>query len=209
MTSIYSRPGPPGKVPTSFFPPRPGPPAPLRSTGYAHLALSLDKLLNYNSRMSVWMPTREVVANTFNRHDFAFCWSHSEMAPLIVGLGYDWAIEQTAKCIQELVDLTRPAPLQAQHFIPPPLTITNQSAAQLDLPDESVDAVVMDPPYYDNVMYAELSDFFYVWLKRTAGHVYPELFTRALTDKEQEAVANPAQFKGEKGEKALAGRPRS
>ena len=64
----------------------------------------------------------------------------------------------------------------------------------------------MDPPYYDNVMYAELSDFFYVWLKRTAGHVYPDLFTRALTDKEQEAVANPALFKGEKGAKALAGR---
>ena len=37
---------------------------------------------------------------------------------------------------------------------------------------------MMDPPYYDNVMYAELSDFFYVWLKRTAGHVVPELFTR-------------------------------
>ena len=49
-------------------------------------------------------------------------------------------------------------------------------------------------PYYDNVMYAELSDFFYVWLKRTAGHVFPELFTRTLTDKQNEAVANPAKF---------------
>ena len=52
-------------------------------------------------------------------------------------------------------------------------------------------AVVMDPPYYDNVMYAELSDFFYVWLKRTAGYVFPELFRRRLTDKDNEAVANP------------------
>ena len=67
----------------------------------------------------------------------------------------------------------------------------------------------MDPPYYDNVMYAELSDFFYVWLKRTAGHVFPELFRRQLTDKENEAVANPARFaggKGGKGARALAGR---
>ena len=47
----------------------------------------------------------------------------------------------------------------------------------------------MDPPYYDNVMYAELSDFFYVLLKRTAGHVFPQLFTRQLTDKDNEAVA--------------------
>jgi adenine-specific DNA methylase len=173
---------------------------------FGYLALSMDKLRDYNSRMTRWHNKREVMVNTFDSHNFAMRWSYAEMAPLIVGLGYDWAIEQTAKCIKELVELTRPAPLQAQHFIPPPLTITNHSAASLELPDQSVDAVVMDPPYYDNVMYAELSDFFYVWLKRTAGHVYPELFTRALTDKEQEAVANPAQFKGEKGAKALAGK---
>ena len=54
-------------------------------------------------------------------------------------------------------------------------------------------------------MYAELSDFFYVWLKRTAGHVFPAWFRRRLTDKDSEAVANPARFKGEKGAKALAG----
>ena len=192
---------------------------------FGYLALSLDKLLNYNSRMSVWMPTREVVANTFNRHDFAFCWSHAEMALLIVGLGYDWAIEQTAKCISELVDLTRPDidakshrkkkgkidPLQqkaifdSETFTPPPITISCKSGDSLDhIENQSVDVVVMDPPYYDNVMYAELSDFFYVWLKRTAGYVYPELFTRTLTDKENEAVANPAKFKGIKGAKKLA-----
>jgi putative DNA methylase len=74
------------------------------------------------------------------------------------------------------------------------------------LAEGSVDCVVMDPPYYDNVMYAELSDFFYVWLKRTAGQVFPELFRRQLTDKENEAVANPAKFKGQKGAKARAGR---
>ena len=186
---------------------------------FAYLALSLDKLLNYNSRMSVWMSTREVVANTFNRHDFAFAWSHAEMAPLIVGLGYDWAIEQTAKCIGELVDLVRPdidvkaARNTRRHadffapppFTPPPVTITCQSGDNLDhLEDGSVDLVVMDPPYYDNVMYAELSDFFYVWLKRTAGYVYPELFRRALTDKEHEAVANPAKFKDQQGARDLA-----
>ena len=65
----------------------------------------------------------------------------------------------------------------------------------------------MDPPYYDNVMYAELSDFFYVWLKRTAGLLFPEEFSDYLTDKDREAVANPAKFKGKKGgAKNLAGR---
>ena len=192
----------------------------VRKAAYGYLALSLDKLLNYNSRMSVWMPTREVMANTFNRHDFAFCWSHAEMSPLVTGLGYDWAIEQTAKCVDELVALSVRTPGSApptprfstrsreadQPPPPPPVTVTCKPGDSLDhIRDASIDAVVMDPPYYDNVMYAELSDFFYVWLKRTAGHVFPELFRRQLTDKENEAVANPAKFQGVKGARALAG----
>lgn len=181
---------------------------------FVYLALAMDKMLNYNSRMSVWMPTREVVANTFNRHDFAFCWSHAEIDPLITGLGYDWAVEQTGKCVDELVNLVRPDASEEGQLIrstaavaPSPVTITCGSGDALHhISEASVDVVVMDPPYYDNVMYAELSDFFYVWLKRTAGQVVPELFTRRLTDKENEAVANPVKFAGEKGAKALAGR---
>jgi len=80
----------------------------LTRAALGYLCIGLDKMLNYNSRMSVWMPTREVVANTFNRHDFAFCCSHAEMAPLIVGLGYDWAFRQVAKCIDELIQLVNP-----------------------------------------------------------------------------------------------------
>ena len=189
----------------------------VQRAAYVYLAFSIDKLLNYNSRMSVWMPTRAVVANTFNRHDFAFCWSHAEMVPLLMGLGYDWSINQTAKCIDELVALVRPNANgsvgdlfhegSTETHIPPPITITCKLGDSLDhIMDESTDLIVMDPPYYDNVMYAELSDFFYVWLKRTAGQVVPELFRRQLTDKENEAVANPAKFQGQKGAKALAGR---
>jgi adenine-specific DNA methylase len=87
------------------------------------------------------------------------------------------------------------------------VTITCKSGDHLDhIEGNTIDVVVMDPPYYDNVMYAELSDFFYVWLKRTAGYVEPSLFRRLLTDKDHEAVANPARFKGQKGAKVLAGR---
>jgi adenine-specific DNA methylase len=186
---------------------------------FGYLALSLDKLRDYNSRLTHWHSGREVVAGTFDRHDFAFKWSYVEMAPLIVGLGYDWAIEQTAKCIAELVDLVRPDIdvkaarkygtqgdlLAVRSFSPPPVTVTCRSADNLEhLADESIDAVIIDPPYYDNVMYAELSDFFYVWLKRTAGYVYPELFRRPLTDKDNEAVANPSKFHGMRGAQALA-----
>ena len=182
----------------------------VRKAAYGYLALSLDKLRDYNSRMTRWHVNREVMVNTFDRHDFSFKWSYAEMAPLIVGLGYDWAIEQTAKCIRELVVLIRPDAdskignlfddANTAEYTPPPVTITCKPGDSLDhIEDGSIDVVVMDPPYYANVMYAELSDFFYVWLKRTAGHVFPELFRRHLTDKDNEAVANPARFKGEKG----------
>ncbi len=186
----------------------------VRCAAYGYLALSLDKLCDYNSRMSVWHSNREVMAHTFTQHDFSFKWSYAEMAPLIVGAGYDWAIKQTAKCIKELVALVRPdgegdmvAEMHGAECAPPPITITCKPGDSLDhIADNSIDAVVMDPPYYDNVMYAELSDFFYVWLKRTAGHVFPDLFRRNLTDKDNEAVANPVRFRGEKGVKARAGR---
>jgi adenine-specific DNA methylase len=193
----------------------------VKKAAFIYLSFSLDKLRDYNSRMTRWHSNREVMAGTFDRHDYAFKWSYAEMAPLVVGLGYDWAIEQTGKCIQELIELARPdinikqsqkkgnqlELLPTESPSPPEakITITNESGDNLYyLEDKSIDAVVFDPPYYDNVMYAECSDFFYVWLKRTAGYIYPELFTRQLTDKENEAVANPAKFQGEKGAKKLA-----
>ena len=189
----------------------------VREAAYGYLALSIDKVLNYNCRMTRWIVPRQVVASKFDRHDFAFVWSYAEMAPLVSGAGYDWALTNTSKCIKELLDLTgfefSPSgslPLdpssESTGRTPPRLTVTCKSGDSLDhIPDGSVDAVVMDPPYYDNVMYAELSDFFYVWLKRTAGHVLPELFRRLLTDKDSEAVANPMRFRGKPGAKALAG----
>ena len=190
----------------------------LRKAAYGYLALTLDTLLNYNNRAGRWDSTTGRVRSIFDRHDFAFVWSYAEMAPLVASVGYDWAMEKTAKCIGELVALVDPASAGGARGLldaaesrsptePPPVTITCKSGDNLDhIADGAVDIVVMDPPYYDNVMYAELSDFFYVWLKRTAGHVFPELFRRKLTDKENEAVANPARFAGQPGARALAGR---
>lgn len=191
----------------------------LQRAALVYLAIALDKVVNYNARTTRWDLTIGRVRSVFDSHNFAMVWSYAEMAPLSPDLGYDWALEQTAVCVDELVAMTcapgafsgpqagldfdGAAPVVAR----PPVTLTCKSGDSLDhIADASVDAVVMDPPYYDNVMYAELSDFFYVWLKRTAGYVYPDLFRRQLTDKENEAIANPAKFKDQKGAKALAGR---
>ena len=188
----------------------------VRQAAYGYLALTLDTLLNYNNRAGRWDNTTGRVRSIFDRHDFAFVWSYAEMAPLVSGVDYDWAIDKTAKCIKELVALVRPEENNGSgslfsddtvRYSPPPVTITCKPADSLEhIEAGSIDVVVMDPPYGANVMYAELSDFFYVWLKRTAGHVFPELFRRQLTDKDNEAVANLARFRGQKGAKALAGR---
>ena len=192
----------------------------VRRAAYGYLALSLDKLLNYNSRMSVLghVPT----GRSYGQHLRPSRLSRSGgLTPRWRLSSWAWAttglIKQTAKCIGELVALVRPdanddagglfAEATADTHPRPPLTITCKPGDSLDhIADGTVDLVVMDPPYYDNVMYAELSDFFYVWLKRTAGHVFPELFRSHLTDKDNEAVANPARFRGQKGAKALAER---
>src|SRR5581483_2174032 len=175
----------------------------------AYLAVALDKMVDYNSLGLSWHATREVLEHTFRMHSFSFKWSYAEMAPTIPGLGYDWVVKQVGKCVGELIELlgqssgsgklsfTAPRPK-------PEVRITCASADLLPVEDATVDCVVMDPPYYDNVMYAELSDFFYVWLKRTAGLLYPELFALHLTDKDREAVANPSKFFNQKRPKDLA-----
>lgn len=185
-----------------------------------YITLAIDTLINYNARSCRWDSTIHRVRSVFDRHDFAFVASYAEMAVLVPGLGYEWALDKTARCIKELIALTSPntsappppgpllqttGPAVEPRAAPPVVISCGSGDSMTHLADGAVDVVVMDPPYYDNVMYGELSDFFYVWLKRTAGLLYPDLFMAPLTDKENEAVANPALHRGKKGAKALAG----
>jgi putative DNA methylase len=66
--------------------------------------------------------------------------------------------------------------------------VSQSSATELPYPDNYFDAVFTDPPYYDNVTYSDLSDFFYVWLKRSIGDLYPELFSTPLAPKSQKKL---------------------
>lgn len=161
-----------------------------------YLGIAFNKAPNYNSRSSIWHPARTSMANTFNRHDYSFNWSHGEFDAAANLL--PWCVDQIVDAYKGLAELLKPAAssLNQVAFEFGPLTQLQGNAARLAaLADGSVDLVVTDPPYYDNVMYAELADFFYVWLKRTVGQLYPEWFSAPLTEKEAEAVANPARFK--------------
>ena len=189
---------------------------------WAYVALALDKLISTNSLLCRWHPNRQVVAGTFDRHDFGFKWSYSEMAVDIESLGLEWAINDVGQCIGKLTEMVGylpangksnavpaliDAPAAAGGIMPPPAAkVVSGDARMLEIDDASVDAVVFDPPYHNNVNYAELSDFFYVWLKRTAGYVLnDDLFADHLTDKVNEAIASPARFKAQ-AEAANAGR---
>lgn len=187
----------------------------IRKAAYVYLAFSLDKFRDYNSRQTRWHVQREVMVNTFDSHNFAMKWAYAEMAIALEGFGFDWVVSQTEESLTRICKLVDRTGATAGTLFAvgkdegdhAGITVSCKPAGSLDhVSDATVDAVVMDPPYGANVMYAELSDFFYVWLKRTAGLVFPELFTRYLTDKSSEAVANKAHFKGQKGADALANR---
>ena len=177
-----------------------------RKAAWCYVALAMDKLINTNSLHCRWHPNRQVVAGTFDRHDFGMKWSYSEMAIAIEGLGLEWALNDLDDCLRQLIQMSghqQEDPSkgklmdmgQGETLTAPPSRVIIGPAQDTDLPSASVDAIVFDPPYHNNVNYAELSDFFYVWLKRTAGYVLGNsLMAPHLTDKVNEAIASPARF---------------
>jgi putative DNA methylase len=173
-----------------------------------YLAFAIDKACDRNARLSFWDTGRQVVQHVFERHDFSFKWAYAEMT--IPNDGFDWAVSQIANSYKGIYDLANPPQKTLSskgNKQNQSCNITRGDATNLPhLTDSSIHLICIDPPYYDNVMYAECSDFFYVWLKRTVGDIYPEFFTDELTDKDNEAVANVARFaamgKGKKKELA-------
>ena len=148
-----------------------------------YLQYMIDKCLDYNSVQTRWEYTRGVIKGTFGRHDFGPKWSFGEMISTGPNSGLKWAKSQIMDAYEGMCSLVGKNNSN--------LTILHGSASNLSIPSKSVDVICVDPPYYNNVEYAELSDFFYVWEKIILKEYYPELFSRRLTNKQDEAVANP------------------
>jgi len=143
-----------------------------------YLAFSVSKVADRNNTISTYQPSIEMFVNTFGRGALRMTWECPEIVPIYETTGYGTAIESILK----VIELLSPVDIPTQK-------VTQSSATDLPYPDNYFDAVFTDPPYYDNVPYSYLSDFFYVWLKRSVGDLYPELFMTPLTPKSKEIVA--------------------
>ncbi len=157
-----------------------------------YLQFMIDKGVDYNSRQTRWEYTRGIVKGNFGRHDFSVKWTFGEMIFSGPNSGAAWALSQVIDAYKGMAELLAPLhrQLKGKEL---PVRILYGTAAHMDVPDCSVDLVCIDPPYYNNVQYAELSDYFYVWQRRTLRDLYPDIFRRRLTNKGDEAVANPAR----------------
>jgi putative DNA methylase len=162
------------------------------ATAYAdavatYLGIIASKATVFHNTLSRWRAGEGKSAPAFGRQAIPMVWDFAEVNPF-AGAGGDLSgvVDGTVKALGNLP--SAPAGY----------------ARQLDA-TEAVNGVrqpliVTDPPYYDNISYADLSDFFYVWLRRSLGDVYPNLFSTLLTPKGQELIATPYRFGGSKDE---------
>jgi putative DNA methylase len=157
-----------------------------------YLQFAIDKGLDYNSAQTRWEYTRNIVKGTFSRHDFSVKWTFGEMVFCGPRSGFAWCISQIIDAYTGLVELHSASKTGSAKII------TGSATNMKDVDDKSVDAVCFDPPYYAKVQYAELSDYFYVWHRKTLKDLYPGILVGKQTDKDSEAVANPTRHGGTK-----------
>ena len=142
----------------------------------SYLGIVLNKAADLNNGFCQWRADLESINHLFSRQALPMLWDYGEANLCGSSSGsfesiLQYPLKAIEYCSMSCLDAAK---------------ITQSSATNLSHPDNFFDAVFTDPPYYNSVPYADLSDFFYVWLKRTVGNLYPELFSTPLTPKNGE-----------------------
>ncbi len=150
------------------------------ATAYAdaaavYMAFAVDKCSDYWSSICSWHNSGEKMRNTFGRQAIPMVWDYAEANPMCGSSG-NWMamVDWTWQALE-----TTPAKVDGR-------------ASQEDAQTQSMSAgkiLSTDPPYYDNIGYADLSDFFYVWLRRALKPIFPDLFATLAVPKAEELVA--------------------
>jgi putative DNA methylase len=148
-----------------------------------YLAFALSKTVDYGSSISSWHSSKEIIRNTFARQAIPMTWDYAEANVFSASSGnFLTAVDYVAG---DVAASGAGAPGHVSQII----------AQKNSFPTRPV-VVSTDPPYYDNIAYADLSDYFYVWLKRSLANVWPDLFRRLTTPKAEELVATPYRHGG-------------
>jgi len=152
------------------------------------LALCASKMAVFHCSLARWRPDATKTAPAFGRQAISMAWDFAECQPF-AGAGGDWqgVVSGAASALDRLV----------------PLAKGHTSQADAATRDYSGYLISTDPPYYDNVPYGDLSDFFYIWLRRSLRDVYPDLFSTMLVPKAGELVANTQRHGGIEGASAF------
>lgn len=151
-----------------------------------YLAFMVDKLADRSSAISSWDSSRELIRNVFARQAIPMTWDYAEVNPLS-GSGGSFA-----SMVEQVVGALGALPAR------PRCDAVQRDAAKTEGLSNLL--VSTDPPYYDNIGYADLSDFFYVWMRRSLRAVFPQTFATLVTPKADELVAVPFHFEGGKME---------
>jgi putative DNA methylase len=147
-----------------------------------YVAFAVSKSADYNSSLVVWSPGRDQAKSTFARQALPMVWDFAEVNPLAEAAGDPiTSIDGIAEAVEALPRGNRGE-------------VRQLDATRLDWPSGLVGCT--DPPYYDNIGYADLSDFFYVWLRYSLESVLPQSTSTILTPKQPELVATPYRFGG-------------
>lgn len=151
-----------------------------------YLGFAVSRLTDYSSALNTWAnnPQMEILRNVFARQALPMAWDFAEGNPFASSSG---SLSIMVKAVSEAVSRA-PASVTS--------CVLQADAASRDYRDAVIST---DPPYYDNIGYSDLSDFFYVWLRRSLKDVHPSLFSTMLVPKAEELVANPYRHGGKDG----------
>ena len=152
-----------------------------------YFAMAFGRFVMVFNKFTRWAPRLQITMGALgDRQALKMVYDYSEINFLAETQGcLPFALDREAFCIRELAKVGNPS------------TVTRGNAEKLYYDDATFDAVITDPPYYSSIYYADLSAFFYVWLKRLVGDLYPEHFTLPAPPKRREAVAQPSQHDGD------------
>ena len=146
-----------------------------------YLALAVSRLADYSNSLCTWNTKRETITHLFTRQAIPMTWDITEANPFSHSSGnFLGQLEWVAKVVERV----------------PADSAGNARQLSADARDYTGLVVSTDPPYYDNIGYSDLSDFFYVWLRRCLQEIHPSVVSTMLTPKAEELVANPYRHDG-------------